>query len=290
MSQPKILLYLHHVELGQRYPISNQEVVIGRSQGQILFPKDDRMSPQHCRITITPTGIMIADLGSQNGTVLDGRILSPQKTYRIRDGNQISIGGQVFKCVEPSPTRHLKHQKRRKKRAPKKNGFDFSMMFALLLLAGVGYYFFVNPSVNFNFNFKPKQDRVASPELQSPFELVYKEARTVYDEYTDIGRAFREERISKTELPTVLRTKLIPKFQAVKAKLSVLKPTDNLEKQRITANMNLVNAAIQQMNIMAKHTEGTSAELDSQLETANNELVKASDEARRINERAPAAQ
>lgn len=63
--------------------------VMGRSNSiQIPIP-DANMSREHCAVTATPEGYRIEDLGSTNGTFLNGR---PVKEALLKDGDRILLG------------------------------------------------------------------------------------------------------------------------------------------------------------------------------------------------------
>jgi ABC transport system ATP-binding/permease protein len=55
-----------------------------------LVISDSRVSRYHAQVTYEPDGPHIRDLGSTNGTHLDGRPVSHE---RLSPGDQVSIGG-----------------------------------------------------------------------------------------------------------------------------------------------------------------------------------------------------
>lgn len=285
MNRPKILLYLHHVDLGQRYPISDQEVVIGRSLGHILFPNDERLSAQHCRIFRGNDGMCLQDLGSANGTVVDGRLLSPQKVYPVREGTLIAVGGQVFKCVEPSSPRQLEKNKKKKRRR-EDTGADLTPVFLVIFLSLLGYVgwkykHLVVPRLQVAIN--------PPPPIISPFEMVYEEVQEAFGEYRETGKAFQEGRLNNKQLASELRTTVIPKFTAAGAKLSVLKPSSELERRRIEANQKLVAALLSQVTAMAKYMETNDQKYSQEMDKHRPALEAAVEEARKVNDmRAPA--
>lgn len=291
MNRPKILLYLHHVDLGQRYPISTQEVVIGRSLGHILFPNDERLSAQHCRVFMGPEGMCVQDLGSANGTVVDGRLLSPQKAYPIREGTLIAAGGQVFKCAEPQDPKRLKHNPKKKHRRRSDAGVDFTPLFLAVFLALGGYVGYKYRAIIVPMVMSHLQKAIPQPEIVSPFEMVYKEVQDAYTEYRDTGRSFQDGKLSNKELAAEIRKTLIPKFTAAQAKISVLRPSNEFEKRRIDANKRLVDAVLTQVTAMAKFMETNDEKYSQELDKIRPELEAANEEARKYNEmRVPAAE
>ena len=80
--------------MGITVPISGP-VVIGRSPGADIVIGDDFVSGKHTRISPAGDGAVIEDLGSTNGTVLNGqRLTAPQQ---LRPGDAIDIGSVKLK-------------------------------------------------------------------------------------------------------------------------------------------------------------------------------------------------
>ena len=80
-------------ETGRRVEIGEAPVSIGRAAPCDLILQDPEVSRMHCRIHIAGNEAVIIDLGSTNGTFVDGRrvvgsaTLSLHATFRI--GNQL---------------------------------------------------------------------------------------------------------------------------------------------------------------------------------------------------------
>jgi DNA-binding NtrC family response regulator len=75
-------------------------LIIGRSAEGGLQLIDDKVSREHCAIEpIGPAGHVLRDLGSRNGTWLNGQLL--KETTRLRPGDHISVGESVL-VYEPS--------------------------------------------------------------------------------------------------------------------------------------------------------------------------------------------
>ena len=73
------------------------EVVMGRKAELSL--RDVRMSKQHAKITISSEGLpQIEDLGSQNGTKLNGEKIQGQQT--LKAGDKIKLGKTLLLVVE----------------------------------------------------------------------------------------------------------------------------------------------------------------------------------------------
>jgi len=53
------------------------------------------VSRQHASLTLIAKTVMLTDLNSMNGTFLNGRALSPEKHYIVRNGDEIRLGQLV---------------------------------------------------------------------------------------------------------------------------------------------------------------------------------------------------
>ncbi len=73
----------------------NGPVVIGRSPGADIVIGDDFVSGKHARISPSGDGAVLEDLGSTNGTILNGARLSAPS--QLRAGDAIDIGSVRLK-------------------------------------------------------------------------------------------------------------------------------------------------------------------------------------------------
>lgn len=88
---------------GSRYPISQQGLRIGRAPENDVIVPDPNVSRQHLVVWATPRGIFVRDLGSQNGTYIDGRRVStgPEE---LPSGGRLRIGVTDLQIeVAPGP-------------------------------------------------------------------------------------------------------------------------------------------------------------------------------------------
>ena len=80
---------------GQRWLVDSDSVIIGREVGvaHLLLP-ERQVSRKHAMIERTESGFVLVDLGSKNGTFLNGKeVHDPQK---LQDGDEI----QIALCVK----------------------------------------------------------------------------------------------------------------------------------------------------------------------------------------------
>jgi len=82
---------------GGEFPLkSDRQVVIGRSSDLDMVLVEDMVSRKHAKITLTGGKITIEDLGSTNGTFVNGEKV---KQARLKEGDRILIGTSILKLV-----------------------------------------------------------------------------------------------------------------------------------------------------------------------------------------------
>jgi hypothetical protein len=108
MQQPTITLTVRQgPQRGQRFPVSKDSIIIGRVVGSDVVVSDPEVSRRHASITWERGQPVIRDLGSTNGTFVNGvRITGPRA---LSDGDTIGLGKVQlsFQCpaiAEARPT------------------------------------------------------------------------------------------------------------------------------------------------------------------------------------------
>ena len=77
---------------GRVLPVTSSRVVVGRSRECDVRVDDGNVSRRHCEVVQeSPTTWVVADLGSTNGTEVNGRKVS--RRTRLDDGDRITVGG-----------------------------------------------------------------------------------------------------------------------------------------------------------------------------------------------------
>lgn len=81
----------------QEYEILSNDCVIGSGKAAIICISDNNaISRQHARIFVTNDQYYIEDLGSTNGTIVDGQKLKPNAPCLISDMSHIKISNETF--------------------------------------------------------------------------------------------------------------------------------------------------------------------------------------------------
>jgi serine phosphatase RsbU (regulator of sigma subunit) len=79
---------------GLRVELGAKPVVIGRVPPADLVIDDSKISRKHCRISLVLDEVYVADLGSSNGTMVDGRrLVNPAP---LPPGARLQIGGHIL--------------------------------------------------------------------------------------------------------------------------------------------------------------------------------------------------
>ncbi len=74
---------------GEKWLLTEEVTVIGRSSQADIQVDDSGVSRKHVEFRITPDGVILTDLGSTNGTFVEGHRV---EAASLLDGNQITIG------------------------------------------------------------------------------------------------------------------------------------------------------------------------------------------------------
>jgi pSer/pThr/pTyr-binding forkhead associated (FHA) protein len=93
-------------EIAFELVLKNPVTQIGRSsQKRNLHPEiacdwDDAVSHRHAKIEVDPEGnAFLVDLGSTNGTMVNGKLIAATTQTKLKDGDRISLGGKTALIV-----------------------------------------------------------------------------------------------------------------------------------------------------------------------------------------------
>ncbi|WP_433529658.1 FHA domain-containing protein [Micromonospora sp. CA-263727] len=88
---------------GLGFRLSHQPQVIGRDPAVDIVVDDPHLSRRHVEIRLTGEGVSLADLGSTNGTWVNG--LRTSGVARLTDGDVIRIGRTELRFFDPGVAR-----------------------------------------------------------------------------------------------------------------------------------------------------------------------------------------
>lgn len=82
---------------GQRIVLTGSPVVLGRNAECDLVLQDQQASRRHAQVELGPAGFVLVDLGSTNGTMLNGRRVD--RPAQLAPGDRIVVGDTVVRFI-----------------------------------------------------------------------------------------------------------------------------------------------------------------------------------------------
>jgi diguanylate cyclase (GGDEF)-like protein len=83
------LVVLQGTNVGEMHKIEGPELVIGRAASATVRLNDDGISRRHCRVITIGGQVIIEDLGSANGTLVNGEMI---QHHALKEGDKIRLG------------------------------------------------------------------------------------------------------------------------------------------------------------------------------------------------------
>jgi two-component system, cell cycle response regulator len=87
------LVVLQGTNVGEMHKIEGPEVVIGRAMSAGVRLNDDGISRRHCRVISIGGQVIIEDLGSANGTLVNGEMV---QHHALKEGDKIRLGATTM--------------------------------------------------------------------------------------------------------------------------------------------------------------------------------------------------
>src|SRR3569623_759372 len=100
---------------GGEFPLRmNREIIIGRSRDLDMVIVEDMVSRRHAKITSSEAEVFIQDMGSTNGTFVNGEKIAGKAL--LHEGDRILVGTSIIKvvAVEGSIAQQSEAEARRK--------------------------------------------------------------------------------------------------------------------------------------------------------------------------------
>ncbi|HQY64676.1 MAG: DUF4388 domain-containing protein [Myxococcales bacterium] len=92
-----VLRFISGKYQGGEFPlVADKQIVVGRSSDLDMVLVEDMVSRKHARIALTEDQIWIEDLGSTNGTFVNGEKV---KRARLKEGDRVLIGTSILKVI-----------------------------------------------------------------------------------------------------------------------------------------------------------------------------------------------
>jgi len=110
---------------GHTFRMHAPEMVVGRKKGCGLRIPSAAVSREHCRLQLVEGILTVEDLGSINGTLLNGEPVADRQT--VRPGDQLKVGPVTFVVeYEPDQAALDRLARRESQRANPQDDFDFT--------------------------------------------------------------------------------------------------------------------------------------------------------------------
>src|SRR5262249_10672059 len=87
------LVVLQGTNVGEMHKVEGPETVIGRAMSAQVRLNDDGISRRHCRVLQIGGQVIIEDLGSANGTLVNGERSHPQT---LKEGDKVRLGATTM--------------------------------------------------------------------------------------------------------------------------------------------------------------------------------------------------
>lgn len=89
----KVVLVMFRDGERRDFPISGEKTIVGRRQDCGLRIPTADVSRQHCEVSLVGNDLTVRDLGSSNGTYVNGKRIAEAK---LLSGDKLSVGPVIF--------------------------------------------------------------------------------------------------------------------------------------------------------------------------------------------------
>jgi pSer/pThr/pTyr-binding forkhead associated (FHA) protein len=97
-GEPRVFMISQGSQAGLSAELAGGVIMIGRGADCQLILDDDYVSTRHARVVSSPNGIYVEDLGSTNGTYVNGQRITAPTTITLADTVRI---GKTMLRLEP---------------------------------------------------------------------------------------------------------------------------------------------------------------------------------------------
>jgi S-DNA-T family DNA segregation ATPase FtsK/SpoIIIE len=92
LSLPWVLAVVAGPGVGSRVTLTTGRATVGRDPACDLTLDHPAISRCHLAVTLDGSGVFVEDLGSSNGTAVEGRSLAPHRPVRLEPGSGVRLG------------------------------------------------------------------------------------------------------------------------------------------------------------------------------------------------------
>ncbi|NDF14566.1 GGDEF domain-containing protein [bacterium] len=98
-DQPACLILIRGNPQGHRFFLTADEMIIGRDPSADISIPDPSISRRHARVLRTPNGVTLEDLGSSNGTSINGKKIESGSVVELTKEDLIKLGNSIVKYL-----------------------------------------------------------------------------------------------------------------------------------------------------------------------------------------------
>lgn len=88
---------------GQRWELGNGSYRLGRDPGSDIHIDDPSISRRHLEVHVVESRVEVVDVGSGNGTALDGIGLAPDRRHELGEGDELELGRTMMRVRSLMP-------------------------------------------------------------------------------------------------------------------------------------------------------------------------------------------
>src|SRR6476660_9048324 len=105
-----VLRFISGKYQGGEFPVTtDKQILVGRSSDLDMVLVEDMVSRKHARVAMQQDQIWIEDLGSTNGTFVNGEKI---KRARVKEGDRVLIGTSILELIAGEGARASTDDKR----------------------------------------------------------------------------------------------------------------------------------------------------------------------------------
>ena len=105
---PPSIVQIYGGQIGRRFVLGNKDITIGRGSSNVVAIDLSTVSRHHARMFQEDLLCYLEDLGSTNGSFVNGRRI--EGVVQVQGGDLIKLGGAVFKFIEGGNTEALYYE------------------------------------------------------------------------------------------------------------------------------------------------------------------------------------
>lgn len=81
---------------GKVIPLVGSSFKVGRGESCHLRPNSERVSREHAEFILKPESLSVRDMGSRNGTLVNGKALTATEVYVLKNRDLVQVGPLTF--------------------------------------------------------------------------------------------------------------------------------------------------------------------------------------------------